>query len=143
MGQQQLLLIVLGSVVVMIAVIGAFAGFTEKRAQWDDETRRLAMLELATEAQAWKARPALSGGGDNGQPADFSTLRLGHLRLAADTTLGDLQVYRAAGDLCLLFKPALNQLRIDALEADCATQAGFAITVTGTDAADLTWIDAN
>ncbi|MEM1095811.1 MAG: hypothetical protein AAGJ10_14535 [Bacteroidota bacterium] len=143
MGQQQLLLIVLGSVVVMIAVISAFAGFTEKRAQWNDETRRLSMLELAAEAQAWKARPALTGGGDNGHPADFSMLRLGHLRLDADTTLGDLQVYRTASDLCLLFKPASNQLRIDALEADCATQAGFAVVVTGPHAADLAWIDAN
>ncbi|GAB5520680.1 MAG: hypothetical protein RhofKO_29310 [Rhodothermales bacterium] len=101
------------------------------------------MLTLATEVQAWKVRPAFTGGGDNGQSTDFSFLRLGHLGYDAAGLSGDQQIYRTPDDLCLLLKPASNQLRIDALEADCHTEAGFAVTITGTRADDLIWIDAN
>ncbi|GAB5520679.1 MAG: hypothetical protein RhofKO_29300 [Rhodothermales bacterium] len=39
MGQQQLILLVLGILVVMIAVLSGFTAFAEKQQYWDDETR--------------------------------------------------------------------------------------------------------
>ena len=62
MGQQQLLLLVLGIVIVGIAILVGINGYSENntRSNWD------ALLQdgiiMANEAQVWKGRPALFGG---------------------------------------------------------------------------------
>jgi hypothetical protein len=66
MGQQQLLLLVLGIVIVGLAVIAGVAAFENnaRRNQADDVLNR--NVRLAQEAVNWRARSTIHGGGGSG-----------------------------------------------------------------------------
>ncbi len=63
MGQQQLLLLVLGIVIVGIAVVAGITAFTEGKDKADRDAASSDAMRLVSNLQAWKLKPVSSGGG--------------------------------------------------------------------------------
>lgn len=69
MGQQQLLLLVLGAVLVAVAILGALMIFEENFKKSNAEALISDAVNIATAAQSWKVRPTTFGG-QSGPPRD-------------------------------------------------------------------------
>jgi len=79
MGQQQLLLIVLGIVVVGVAVIVGLQAFAENQKKANIEAIQFTSMRIASEAQAWLRTPVSYGGGMptvGGRQSNFAGLTL-------------------------------------------------------------------
>ena len=79
MGQQQLLLLVLGIVIVGLAVVVGIQAFSENQKKANADALVMTGMRIATEAQAWLRKPAAFGGAvsANGvRPIDFTGLTL-------------------------------------------------------------------
>ena len=63
MGQQQLLLLVLGIVIVGLAVVVGIEAFSENRTKSNADALVTDALRIASDAQAWALKPAQFGGG--------------------------------------------------------------------------------
>ena len=63
MGQQQLLLLVLGVVLVGLAVVVGISAFEEHKAKAQVDVYTEQAVRIASQAIAWKAQPQASGGG--------------------------------------------------------------------------------
>lgn len=79
MGQQQLLLLVLGIVLVAVAIVGGLYIFDENIKKNNAESLVSDAINIATAAQSWKIRPSTFGGQrgtarDN--PMDFTGFTL-------------------------------------------------------------------
>lgn len=75
MGQQQLLLLVLGIVIVGLAVVVGIQAFSENQKKANADALVMTSMRIASDAQAWLRKPAAFGGavGANGQrPATFN-----------------------------------------------------------------------
>lgn len=62
MGQQQLILLVLATVIVGIAIVVGIAAFTENSAKANADAMMQDAVRIANDAQAWKKKPAPFGG---------------------------------------------------------------------------------
>ncbi len=81
MGQQQLLLLVLGIVIVGLAVVVGIQAFGENQKKANADALTNDAIRIASDAQAWALKPAAFGGGNGsfGLVADGVTLtRLGY-----------------------------------------------------------------
>ena len=75
MGQQQLLLLVLGMVIVGIAVVAGIQAFSEGRQKAATDAAVSDALRIATDIQAWVLKPqAFGGGGGNAKGLNFQKL---------------------------------------------------------------------
>ncbi len=63
MGQQQLLLLVLGIVIVGLAVVAGINAFQENQLKSNKDALVNEAVRIATDIQAWKLKPAAFGGG--------------------------------------------------------------------------------
>ena len=63
MGQQQLLLLVLGIVIVGLAVVVGIQAFSENQKKSNADSLVNDAIRIASDAQAWKLKPAAFGGG--------------------------------------------------------------------------------
>lgn len=63
MGQQQLLLLVLGIVIVGIAVVAGIQAFSEGKTKADRDAAQSDAMRVISDMQAWKLKPAAFGGG--------------------------------------------------------------------------------
>ena len=138
MGQQQLLLLVLGIVVVGVAVVIAIEDFDIQRnkARTDAEINKL--LDLAAQAQTWKAKPALVGGGQNGNPADFDAFTVESIGLTPSGGPDGTPFVDMPGLGCFRFFPNDDELRINALNEDCVIGSWTkGISITGLTADDI------
>ncbi|MEM9998170.1 MAG: hypothetical protein AAF809_10765 [Bacteroidota bacterium] len=95
MGQQQLLLLVLGIVVVGLAVTSGIQAFGEmqRRAVADQHTQEA--VAMAAELIAWWKKPVAMGGG--GRTADFSSLTLEDLGYPVTQAVGSRTTYDVNG----------------------------------------------
>lgn len=72
MGQQQLLLLVLGIVIVGLAVVAGINAFSENQEKSQKDAIVNEGMRIATDIQAWRLKPdAFGGGGGDRWPADF------------------------------------------------------------------------
>lgn len=79
MGQQQLLLLVLGIVIVGLAVVTGIQAFAENQKKSNADALVMTSVRFAVEAQAWLYTPIIRGGGlpaTGGRPPDFTGLTL-------------------------------------------------------------------
>ena len=79
MGQQQLLLLVLGIVIVGLAVVAGIQAFAENQRKANADGLEMTSIRLAVQAQAWLRSPIMWGGGMpvvGDRPADFTGLTL-------------------------------------------------------------------
>ncbi len=65
MGQQQLLLLVLGIVIVGLAVVVGIQAFGENQKKANSDALVNDAIRIASDTQAWKLKPAAFGGGAN------------------------------------------------------------------------------
>lgn len=75
MGQQQLLLLVLGIVIVGLAVVVGIQAFSENQKKANADALVMTAMRIASDAQAWLRKPSQFGGADlvSGQrPTDFT-----------------------------------------------------------------------
>lgn len=85
MGQQQLLLLVLGIVIVGLAVVVGIQAFGENQKKANADALVNDAIRIASDAQAWKLKPAAFGGGGNlTDPADFTGLEFEQLGYSVD-----------------------------------------------------------
>ena len=121
MGQQQLLLLVLGVVIVGLAVVVGIEAFEEgQRKQRQDQTTHY-MMDIAAKAQLWKSTPSPMGGGGAGAADDFSTFSvesIGMMPIRTNASNG-AEVLLRAEYACIRVLPRTDRLRLDALNTDC------------------------
>jgi hypothetical protein len=79
MGQQQLLLLVLGIVIVGLAVVVGIQAFGENQKKSNADALVNDVVRIASDAQAWALKPAAFGGGAN----SFTGLDFGDLGYVA------------------------------------------------------------
>lgn len=94
MGQQQLLLIVLGAVIVGIAVVVGINMFGSSAEQANIDAVRADVLTFASSAQAYYKKPTMLGGGGN----DFTNITFNDVNFPADTVLTNVTAQNANGD---------------------------------------------
>jgi hypothetical protein len=85
MGQQQLLLLVLASIITGAGVLLGVNLFQENAVQANLDAVTQDCFTIAIKAQAWYKRPGSMGGGGH----DFSSITFGKLGYAADPYLND------------------------------------------------------
>ncbi|PIQ62839.1 MAG: hypothetical protein COV99_04940 [Bacteroidetes bacterium CG12_big_fil_rev_8_21_14_0_65_60_17] len=79
MGQQQLLLLVLGIVIVGLAVVVGIQAFSENMKKANADALVNDAVRVASEIQAWKLKPAAFGGGaDETGFANLTLAKLGY-----------------------------------------------------------------
>ena len=82
MGQQQLLLLVLGIVIVALATVVGIDAFMQNRRQAQVDTVIYNLVRLSNSAQSWKLTPSAMGGGADA--AGFTGIGAGLERLGWD-----------------------------------------------------------
>ena len=82
MGQQQLLLLVLGIVIVGLAVVVGIQAFGENQKKSNQDAMVNDGIRIASDAQAWALKPEAFGGGEG----KFDRPDLRTLGYAEDTT---------------------------------------------------------
>ena len=92
MGQQQLLLIVLGVIVVGIAVAIGINIFTESAAQANFDAVMSDMLRIASNAQQWYMKPSSLGGGGR----TFASISLANINISPSNANGDFSLSNIA-----------------------------------------------
>lgn len=81
MGQQQLLLVILVTILVGIATVVAINTFGSSNINANRDAVRNDIAAIATAAQAWYIKPAMLGGGNNA----FTGITFNDIGFAADT----------------------------------------------------------
>ena len=92
MGQQQLLLIVLGIVIVGLAVVVGLQAFAENQKKSNVDALMLTAMRIASDAQAWFRTPRALGGGvpdTGGRPGDFTGLTVALVDLGYPVNASD------------------------------------------------------
>jgi len=150
MGQQQLILLVLATVIVGIAIIIGIRAFTENSIKANSDAMIQDMVRIASDAQAWKQKPAPFGGqidgvdGVKANPLDFggvSWVRLGYAPQAGDITTyenlnGTYQVATGASGLSICGYNSLKGntaiIEVTGLTDETILQGGIVLgTATG------------
>jgi len=86
MGQQQLLLLVLGIVIVGLAVVVGIQAFGENQKKANSDAMVNDGVRIASDAQAWRLKPAAFGGGaSNATATPFTGLTLAALGYSVNT----------------------------------------------------------
>ena len=132
MGQQQLLLLVLGIVIVGLAIVVGINAFSEARVKSNADALVTDALRMSSDAQDWKQKPQIFGGSPDttkADPDDFSALTFTALAYSGDRVCPDQVGYENVNGFYNLF-PTSNGLLITASNA--ANQNQLYMTVTGT-----------
>lgn len=146
MGQQQLLLLVLGIVIVGIAVVAGIQAFSEGKSKAQQDAAVSDAMRIISDTQAWKLKPVAFGGGADGTTAfqvgtpavGVSLKALGYpVASAADayeTTNGCFTLSGAA-TATLVIHAADN----DDTDAACGGAEIATVTISGTTSKDISW----
>lgn len=136
MGQQQLLLLVLGIVIVGLAVVSGITAFREnqRKARFDAAMERI--VDVAAKIQMWKMTPGALGGSEYPNANDFR----GFTPHAIGLTPGsderhETHEYVWYDDVvCLRIWPTAAYIDVRALDTDCtAFSPWMKLRITGAD----------
>lgn len=133
MGQQQLLLLVLGIVIVGIAVVAGIQAFSEGKSKADRDAATSDAMRVISDAQAWKLKPAAFGGGSGVSGftgITFDKLGLPNSGNAYRTSSACMTLAAGTNAVLTVGKPAAT----GSCGATIAT-----VTVAGTTQNDITW----
>lgn len=135
MGQQQLLLLVLGIVIVGLAVAIGIQAFSENSKRTNLDALANDAIDVASAAQAWMLKPSIYGGGNNScqttcdwSGATFSSLGLTVSSSGSHTNLN--------GEITLDGSSSPTELVVVATNTSYGNQV--TITVSGIEPADIT-----
>jgi hypothetical protein len=138
MGQQQLLLLVLGIVVVGIAIVAGMAAYSEGSMKARRDAAVSDAVRVATAVQIWKLKPGALGGGGNLAPADFTGVTLKALGYPVTGTA----YVTASGcyKLATMSGAAEVYMYSGSLAGDCDPSGQIAtLRVTGSETYDIIW----
>lgn len=129
MGQQQLLLLVLGTIIVGLAVVAGIDAFNSNQTSANQNALTNNAVSIASDAQAWMQKPAAYGGGDNdGDWSNFSLDKVGY-----DTTGGG--IYVTQNGTLEVTTASSSELEISAYNGQYSNDID--VTVTGTESEDI------
>ena len=143
MGQQQLLLLVLGIVIVGLAVVVGIQAFGENQKKSNADALTNDAIRIASDAQAWSLKPEAFGGGDgdfqktvDGTATDINFQDLGYD--VGGTFQGGAVAATAYSNLNGVFTLTADDANTLTLTACHPSQANLVtVTVTGTTADDI------
>jgi len=137
MGQQQLLLLVLGIVIVGIAVVAGIGAFSEGKGKADRDAAAVEAMRLVSSVQAWKLKPTYTGGGADGTTS-FANVSL---RALGITPTSGTDVYATTSGCYKLVAGATAQIQIWKEGSNCSGSGNQLATVTISDAttSGLSW----
>ncbi len=136
MGQQQLLLLVLGMVIVGIAVVAGIQAFSEGKAKADRDAAVSDAMRLISDIQAWKLKPSAFGGGANVK--GFNGVSFSAIGISDVDAQGRYKTvngcYKLQGD------QTAATLTINAVDNDGECGETIAtVTIRGTKVSDIEW----
>ena len=133
MGQQQLLLLVLGIVIVGLAVVVGLQAFGENQKKANADALVNDALSIAADVQAWSLKPSVFGGGE-GDYTGLSFERLGYT--TGDQSGGDTAAddgYESPNGVFTLTVGAADEVTV----VGCSTGESNTVTaVVGQDGPD-------
>jgi len=101
MGQQQLLLLVIGTIVVGLAVVSGITAFQEKMRQFEMDHIVNRNLQIASSAALWKTKRDPYDGG-NASYSGLETNGLARLNLEVDTGRAIFEITEADGNTLVI-----------------------------------------
>jgi hypothetical protein len=135
MGQQQLLLLVLGIVIVGIAVVAGIQAFSEGKEKAQRDAAVSDAMRIISDTQAWKLKPTAFGGGDTGtDDADFSDVTFQALGITA--LQGDGKYATTNG--CYNLEGGTDKAVLTVFERNCTTEIAT-VNITGTTSGSIEW----
>ncbi len=142
MGQQQLLLLVLGIVIVGLAVVVGIQAFGENQKKANSDAIVNDVIRVASDAQAWNLKPTAFGGG-NGAFTNVDLQKLGFTTTGTGTAMnynnlnGDYRIIAvAAGSITIR---GCNAGRGNNVQAVVNGTGPNNITTTVTNVTACTW----
>lgn len=140
MGQQQLLLLTLGIVIVGLAVVAGIEIFSENRIKANADAGVLGGLRIVTDCQVWALKPGLLGGMPANQTlADCSFDRIGYPSSGGTYTNVD-GMYTLSGTLACSTAPSIpsgNTPFIYVNFTNDETEVNVCIGISGTLVVDI------
>ncbi|MEM8556890.1 MAG: hypothetical protein AAGG50_03510 [Bacteroidota bacterium] len=142
MGQQQLLLLVLGIVLVGLAVVVGIQAFEENQRKTRQDQTMVLLSDIAAKAIAWKKTPVAMGGGDNGDSDDYRGITFADLGYEATEVQNGRDVALLTDYACvkLYYNSNGTGLQVNALRANCTGGSWWMqLYLCGPDLADATF----
>ena len=137
MGQQQLLLLVLGIVIVGIAVVAGITAFSEGKQKADRDAASADAMRIVSDIQAWKLKPTAFGGGANGDDTDFADASFKAIGITPTSGSGATAKYATTSG-CYMITGSAGNAVVTVYQTDCTTQIST-VTIEGTSPSDLEW----
>jgi hypothetical protein len=132
MGQQQLLLLVLGIVIVGLAVVVGIQAFSENQKKANADALVNDAIRVASDAQAWMLKPTAFGGGNNSCATTCAWGGVTFAQLGYPTTAG---LYENINGSFELDSSAGTSVTITATSV--ANDNEVVVVVTGTESTDI------
>jgi type II secretory pathway pseudopilin PulG len=130
MGQQQLLLLVLGIVIVGIAVVAGITAFSEGKDKADRDAATADAMRIVSDVQAWKLKPNAFGGGATSTGFTGVTFQsIGIVPNNGTKYESSSGCYQLAGG---------TNATVTVFKKDCTTTIST-VTIAGTTTANVTW----
>ena len=127
MGQQQLLLVILVTILVGIATVVAINTFGSSNVNANRDAVRNDVAAIATAAQAWYIKPEMLGGGNN----SFANLTFNDIGFAADSIYNSGLTAANLNGVYVLGTGTATSITVTATPTSNVS-ADDAITITGT-----------
>ncbi len=143
MGQQQLLLLVLGIVIVGIAVVAGIQAFSEGKDKASQDAAVSDAMRIISDTQAWMLKPSAFGGAAGKPTAVANLSNLGY-KVAAGKSYATVNgCFKLAGTAASTALD-IHRLKDDGTElpgelASCAGTKIATVTITGAKASDIAW----
>ena len=138
MGQQQLLLLVLGMVIVGIAVVAGIQAFSEGKEKADRDAAISDAMRVISDIQAWKLKPVAFGGGASTNTADFSGVSFQALGIDPANDGGSDNAAYETINACVTLTGSNSKAQVLDEEQDCSTPIAT-VTIDGTTVNDIAW----
>lgn len=132
MGQQQLLLLVLGIVIVGLSVVVGIQAFGENQKKANADALVNDAIRIASDAQAWKLKPAAFGGGADA--AGFTGVTLQQLGYTTETDGS----YKNVNGTFSVSATATDIVITAASLSGSSNNNSVVVTVKGTGTSDIT-----
>ena len=136
MGQQQLLLLVLGMVIVGIAVVAGIQAFSEGKQKAERDAAISDAMRLISDIQAWKLKPSAFGGGANVQ--GFTGVSLTAIGLDPKNDAGNDDSKYETLNGCFNVSGDKNGATLSIYETNCSTLIAT-VTITGASPDSIKW----
>lgn len=137
MGQQQLLLLVLGMVIVGIAVVAGIQAFSEGKQKAERDAAISDAMRLISDIQAWKLKPSAFGGGANIQGFTGVSLKAIGLDPSNDAGKKSDKMYETLNG-CFDVSGDASSATLTIYATDCTTKIAT-VKITGASPNDIQW----